>query len=123
MKRHSLPFIFFTIAWLLTVTSVAYSASLLTDAELDTLGAGGEGYTEPTPNKPLQALSETDLEQVSGSAFPIFVWPFQTIGKPVPSFLGFLTHPGKDRDTTAIQLRGVPLRKGGLFLLSPLQLR
>ena len=123
MNKHPLHVIIFIIIGLLIATSFAYSASLLTDAELDSLGAGGEGYSEPTQSNPLQALSESDLEQVSGSAFPIFVWPFQALAKPVPSFRGILMHPGTDKDGTAIQLRGVPLRKGGLFLLSPLKLR
>lgn len=63
------------LAGVLTTPSVAFD--VLSDEELDTIGAGGYTFSSQSPEERLQPLPDKELDQVHAAAFPTFVWPFQ----------------------------------------------
>ena len=114
MIRHLSPLILFTIVFLVTVASVAHSANLLTDAELDALGAGGVGSVKQGEERDLNFLTDATLDAITAQGLHGTVWPFQYLPDRIPVFRGFLTWPIESEDvigqsSTGLQFRGVPL--------------
>ena len=78
MPRHtSSPRILLTIVFLLTVTPMVHSAHLLTDAELDALGAGGGGSVKQSEEGDYNLLSDATLDTITAQGLHGTVWPFQ----------------------------------------------
>ena len=97
----------------------AFGKSLLTDTELDTFGAGGEGLVHQAEEGDQAFLSDKDLDAITAQGLWRTVWPFQYVPNGIPVFRGFLTYPGKEEGSTVIQFRGSPLRESTPTLLPP----
>ena len=69
------------------LTTPTLASDLLSDEELDNLGAGGNTLGVQAPEGRLQALPDKELDLMSAAAFPTFVWPFQPIRSGIVTLL------------------------------------
>jgi len=73
-----------SMAALALAATPSFGAQLLTDPELDDIGADGDRIVHQEWKRDLAPLSDLNLDQITGGGFGGFIWPFQYVPLKLP---------------------------------------